>query len=53
MSRVYFTNQGSDITHGFQCKKLWYTEVFKYFEGEVGCKVADDVECSLGILLQK
>ena len=53
MSRICFTIQGSDITHGFQRKKVWYTEVFKDFEGEVGCEVADDVECSLGVLLQK
>ena len=52
-SRICFTIQGSVITHGFQRKKLWYTEMFKDFEGEVGRKVADDVECSLGILLQK
>ena len=53
MSRVCFSIQGSDITHGFQRKKLWYTEMFKYFEGEVGCKAANDVECSLSILFQK
>ncbi len=41
------------MTHGFQRKKLWYTEMFEDFEGEVGCEIADDVKCSLGVLLQK